>query len=234
MDLAIRLDLQHTEENDNKIQQFINLFTPIAFLYVREISEKEKKQHYHLYIRTPDTLTKTVGSYKKDLNKLIRKEIDEELKKNKLAVQLVENLEGYLGYCYKDKDIVNEQFPEDYELDVEAIYNKSMEVNEDKHKAAYQKVYEALKDKSIKNTHDYVKHITLLYINDWNRPPPARHIIINSLHYYLAQIGDYQSMTDLLNIPMVYFNRDETQKIYEDDENTQFKTTIISTKNKNI
>lgn len=201
MDLHLRVDIN--EEFDYlAFQDFIvATFNPVYLLVTKEVSKQEQKDHLHIYINTDLEITTKFDTFRKNINKLLKDQFN--LEKHNKALQLIETeeeVDKLIVYILKDGNIITNNIPEDKLME---YIEKTEQINEDKKVPMYQKVYDKLKDKKIKDTYSYIKEITTLYIEEFNQAPPQRHIIINAFQYYLYKKNNFTALYDLLNIPNV-------------------------------
>ena len=92
--------------------------------------------------------------------------------------------------------------------DEEEIIKLSEDINTNKKLPMFKKVYEDLKDEHITDTNDYVVKMVNLYIEKYNQAPPPRHVIMNSLTYYLHMKGKQNLLLQLINIPFIDFSNE--------------------------
>lgn len=204
MELGIRVDIQEDFNYDQFKAWLQEKTEPLNMVITREISSNVQKEHLHIYIKSNVLIDKKFSTYRKALNKDLREIFN--LHKHNKSIELIKDVEKYLIYILKDGDILENDLEEDY---FNELMEKTNEINEDKKIKQYQKVYNHLKDKKIKDTSQYIKRIHELYIEEFNQAPPQRHIIINSLQYYLYEKQDYYNLTKLLSIPELEFNQRE-------------------------
>lgn len=188
------------------------------------------KDHVHTYIKTEGTFKTSLKTIKDNFWTFIKEKCPDILKtRASKAFEMCDNYEKVEIYNCKHGDQL-EAFGYSVE-ELEEIRAKNDAINEDKKRSARSKVFDYMIKHKPRDTYEYINLIHKLYIDEFNKTPPPRHVIISSMQYYFHKTDQPENLFSLLNIQHLNIAPPDPNKFNTEDfkDNDKYETVTLNT-----